>query len=297
MRTLAFLFVLFLSFSLANCGGGDGGGGGGGSKKRTPTVSDPWSGVGGGALPEGDGSVTELVRGLEFGDGMGISYDGSDAGGEEEVCRREQVGGTRYEVCMPLEDDPDFVVLESQAFVWHPLLFERFATELVCRSWQEGQDRMEVGCDQVLAAMGGEDFRCEAGLVNGDKALICSDEWAVVVNGDTDDTKTVCRVHTGDGRGRCLAAPVGDVPDEELILEMQQSSWEGYRSGQDNDRQFAMGESLTPSAPQGLPKGARLSYHSRDEEVCTVDNDNSDDGMGGASSGTISSCPLPVKLS
>ena len=95
------------------------------------------------------------------------------------------------------------------------------------------------------------------GLVNGDKALVCSDDWAVAVNGDTDDTKTICRVHTEEGSGRCLAAPKEDVPDGELILPMQRSSWEGYRSEQDNDRQFAMGESLVPATPQDLPAGGR----------------------------------------
>ena len=277
-------FVLLLIF--AACGGDDGGGGG--TTSTPKEVFDPWKGVGAATLPEGDGVVTESVRVLQFGDGMTVSYDGSDAMGSEEVCRRQQDETTWYEVCMPLEDDPTFIAPASNAFVWHPLLFERFSTELVCRSWMEGEAKNTVECDGVLSHFGDEDFRCEAGVVNGDRALRCSDEWAVVVNGDTDDTKTICRVHTSNGQGRCLAAPKTRmvegveeaVPNEELILNMQRSSWSGYRSGQDNNRQFAQGESVQIAVPQDLPVGAMLSYYSRDEEICTVDNDGTDGGMG-----------------
>ena len=280
MRTFTFLSTLILGLFLAACGGDDGGNGPSG--KAPEKIVDPWKGVGGGVLPEGEGAITDSVRVLEFADGMTVSYDGSDAGGEEEVCRRERDGNRWHEVCMPLEDQPYFVALESLAFVWHPLLFERFATELVCRAWEEGDEvKLPADCAAILPRFGGEDFRCEAGVVNGDKALKCSDDWAVTVNGDTDDTKTVCRVHIGQGSGRCLGAPVEGVPDGELIRRMQRTGWDGYRSGQDNPRQFAPGEAFPAVFPLDLPAGARLSYRSKDEEICTVDNDDQDKGIGG----------------
>ena len=284
MKLIVFFATLVLTLLLSTCGG-DGGTGGENSEKNAEKVFDPWESVGGAFLPEEAGAVTGTVRVLEFGDGMAISYDGSDAAGEEQVCRREEDEGTWYEVCMPLEDDPYFVLLPNNAFVWHPLMFDRFATELNCKSWMTDEDtgaetNVVTDCAAVLSGMGGEDFNCQAGVVNGDKALKCSDDWAVAVNGDDDDTKSVCRVHIGNGSGRCLGAPKEKVTDQELILEMQKTSWDGYRSLQDNERQFIVGESAQALIPQELPKGAKLYYRSQDEEVCTVDNDDSDGGLG-----------------
>ena len=282
MKTSTLVLTFILSFLLATCGGDDGGGNGpaGNNPKK---VFDPWKGVGAGMLPEG--VVTESVRVLEFADGMGISYDGSDENGEEEVCRREQDESGWYEVCMPLEDQPFFVALENNAFVWNPLLYDSFATELICRTWGEGdQQKVSAECDEVLVRLGGEDFYCQAGVVNGDKSLKCSDDWAVVVNGETDDTKTLCRVHIDQGSGRCLGAPKEGRSNAELILEMQRTTWDGYSSGQDNPKQFAPGESFPAVVPQDLPKGAKLSYYSRDGALCTVDSDDSDGGMGGGAS-------------
>ena len=297
MKLVTLLSTLILVLLLASCGGDDGGENAPAGK--TPeNIFDPWVGVGEAGLP--DGMVTSSVRALEFGDGMGISYDGSDQSGEEEVCRRERDPVGWYEICMPLEDQPYFVALESKAFVWHPLLFDRFATELICRTWMEGDEVKALAeCDVVLPRFGEEDFRCEAGVVNGDKALRCSDDWAVVVNGESDDTKTLCRVHIDQGSGRCLGAPREGVSDRALILEMQRSSWDGYRSGQDNPRQFVPGEALTVIVPQDLPVGAKLSYHSRDEEICTVDDDDSDGGMGGGVIMNVSppaTCRIVLKI-
>ena len=299
MKKGTFLVTMItLGLFLVACGGSDGGGGGGGAdtgKKPPEKVVDPWDDVGAASLPEE--AVTESVRMLEFADGMVILYDGSAESGDEEVCRREKDEKGWFEVCMPLEDDPHFVMPESQAFVWHPLFFERFATEIMCWEWPEEGQRGAVGdCEDILPRFGGEDFRCEAGLVNGDKALKCSDEWAVAVNGDTDDIKTICRVHTGNGRGQCLGAPKGDLSDEQLILEMQRSSWGGYRSGQDNADQFAQGEAVQGSVPQDIPTGAALSYYSRDEEICTVDNDGADGGMGDVSIGEGLNPPTTCKI-
>ena len=315
MRTqkgaITFLLTLFLAFLFAISCGGDGDVEQ--AAKKVAEALDPWAGVGNAALPEEDGVVTESVRVLSFDDGMTISYDGSDTDtGQEEVCRRQTAEGTHYEACMPLEDDPLLIAPENFALVWRPLLFERFATELTCRSWMEGDaEKNEVDCETVMLAFGSgeEDFSCAAGVVNGDKALKCSDKWAVVVNGDEDGTKTVCRVHTGNGRGRCLGAPTvrkvvdengmeieEEVPDEELILEMQRTAWEGYLSGQDNNRQFAQGETVAPTVPQGLPAGAELSWRSRDEEICTVDTDDSDGGVGTVMIAEVLTPPIDCKI-
>ena len=293
MKFIIVLTTLVSSLLLMTTCGGDGDDGGKPPAAREKPVFNPWSAVGGASLPEG--VVTDSVRVLNFGDGMTVSYDGSDEEtGAEEVCRRTSSGEFHYEVCMPLEDDPFYVEPEVNALVWHPLFFDRFATDLTCRSWREGQDsKTEEDCGDVMPRFGGENFNCEAGLVNGDKALRCSDEWAVVVNGDTDDAKTVCRVHLRNGSGRCLGAPKTrmvtgtdgtetevPVPDAELILEMQRTSWEGYGSGQDNSKQFAAGETVVAVVPQDLPAKAVLSYRSRDENFCTVDSDDSDGGIG-----------------
>ena len=267
MRTIAFLFVLFLSFSLFSCGGGEGESG---TAKSQEKVFNPWEGVGSGSLTE---DVTEAVRELTFADGMTVSYDGSAGDGSERVCRRQQSEDVWYEVCMPLEDDPYFVMLPHSAFVWHPLMFDRFATELVCRSWMEPEAVTDEICDAAFfERMGGEGFRCEAGPLQGDKALVCSDSWAVAVNGREGDTKTLCRVHTEDGSGRCLGAPQEGTADESLVLNMQRTLWDGYGSVQDNGRQFAPGDVGQLVTPQDTPPGARLTYVSEDESICGIDD-------------------------
>ena len=120
---------------------------------------------------------------------------------------------------------------------------------------------------------GAEGFRCEAGPLQGDKALICSDSWAVAVNGLDEDTKSVCRVHTEAGTGRCLGAPREGVADASLLLEMQRTSWDGYAGTRDNPRQFAPGDSGRLLVPQDVPPGAGMSYAPEDENVCVVDGE------------------------
>ena len=282
MFNVNFLIILFFSLLLSACGGDSGGGGGDDTVRPTSKVTPepkekeeeeeqtPWERAGEGALVEDE--VSEQLRVLEFDDGVIVSYDGSDVAGDEEVCRRETRGGTFYEVCIPLEDDLYFVALENNAFVWHPLMFDRFATELVCRSWQSGENKVRRDCTaEVFPIIGGDDFYCEAGLVNGDKALRCSDDWAVAVNGEADGSKTICRVLLSEGSGRCLGAPQEGVEDDSLLLEMQKTVWAGYRSAQDNEGQFARGAMAQPLVPQDLPEEAKLTYLSGDEAVCTVD--------------------------
>ena len=271
MKHVVFLSTLVLGLSLFNCGGGDDGNGGN-PVKPVEKVYNPWDGVGEGTLTEG---VSERIRELAFADGMTVSYDGSAEDGSERVCRRQQSEDTWYEVCMPLEDDPYFILAPNSALVWHPLAYNRFATELNCRSWMDIEDVMGEVCDTAFfEKMGGEGFSCQAKPVSGDKALVCSDHWAVAVNGLDEDTKTVCRVYTESGTGRCLGArKPGVESDDGLLLQMQQTDWQGYSSVRDNSGQFAPGDIGQLVAPQDTPPGAQFSYASEDENVCTIDGD------------------------
>ena len=283
MRTIGFLFTLVLSLSLINCGGSDDGNGGN-PVKPAEKVFNPWAGVGTGAPTE---EVSERVRELTFADGMIVSYDGSAEDGSEQLCRRQQSEDMWYQVCMPLVDDPYFVPLESNALVWHPLMFKRFATELVCSSWPEPEEGEALtvtngNCDAAFfEKMGGEGFSCKAGPVGGDKALVCSDHWAVSANGREEDTKTLCRVHTESGSGRCLGArKPGMESDASLVLEMQRTVWSGYGSLRDNPEQFAPGDVGQLIVPQDVPPGAGFVYASEDESLCRVDDDSRDGGAG-----------------
>ena len=294
---IPFLLTMIITLFLSACGGSDGNGGDNSPKSKT--VFDPWKGIG--TEPLSEDGVTDRVRTLSFTDGMTVSYDGSASDGSESVCRRGMGVDENddseffYEVCMSLEDDPYFVMLENNAFVfhspdmlntrvtatdrdeklhnalvWRPLMYNRFATDLLCRRWAaEDAAKTDADCADIFALFG-EDFYCQAGVVNGDKALKCSDDWAVTVNGEDDETKTVCRVHIETGEGRCLDAPRDGVADETLVLSMQMTDWEGYRSHQDNAAQFAPGDSAEALIPQDTPSGAELTYWSADENVCTV---------------------------
>ena len=269
MQSLIFWTILVSGLFFVSCGGSDNGESG--TAKPVEKVFDPWEGVGSGSLTE---EVNDRIRELTFADGMTVSYDGSAEDGTERVCRRQQSSDTWYEVCMPLEDDPYFVLAPNSALVWNPLAYNRFATELVCRFWMDIEDVMEEDCDTAFfEKMGGEGFSCQAKPVSGDKALVCSDHWAVAVNGLDEDTKTVCRVYTESGTGRCLGAPLEGVADASLLLQMQQTDWQGYSSVRDNSGQFAPGDMGQLVAPQDVPPGARLSYASEDENVCTIDGD------------------------
>ena len=286
MKNISLLTTLVIGLALSACGGDDGGGGSGKKPQATPKIVNPWEGISPEALSD---QVNAQYRALSFSDGMLVSYNGGENPGDAEaVCRREQgEDGVHHEVCMNLEDEPYFIAPENFSVgIWHPLMFDRFATDLSCKSWSLDENGDEVAssvvndCFDVLASMGGDQFNCEAGLVNGDKALRCTDDWAVVVNGDEDESKTVCRVHLSNNTGRCLGAPKAEVADANLILEMQRTTWEGYRSDQDNSEQFGVGDTATPLFPQDMPAGARLTYTSEDEAVCRVDTDDSDGGFG-----------------
>ena len=271
MKNWMFWIALIMSFLLGTCGDVSDIEEGAVSE----TAQDPWERVGDAELPTEAGAITDYVRALKFDDGMTVSYDGSSRNGEEKVCCRQERDNVIYHVCMFLENDPYFVSSESFSLVWLPLMFESFGTQLICKI-----NEMEKDCEEVFIHMGGAGFRCEAGVFNGDRALLCSGQWAVVVNGDEDDTKTVCRVHIDTGTGRCLGAPKKGMANKELILEMQKSSWAGLHSAHANSRQVLAGESLSALTPRNLPVGAVLNYASSNESACTVDNDDSDGGIG-----------------
>ena len=267
---------MVLGLSLTTCGGGDEGG------DSSPTVQpnqDPWKNVGAAVLPSGEEVVTDRVRVLAFGDGMTISYDGSDSV-EEEVCRRE---GT-HQVCMPLVEDPYWSLLRPQA------LLENFETGVICRIDGVEQD----DCDEVFPSMGGGDFACETGVINGDKALICTDDWAVVVNGGESETKTLCRVHVGTGMGRCLGAPEEGVADGSLILEMQRTRWSRHLSERDDPHQALSGDTLQPVTPDHLPAGAQLVWRATEESVCTIDEDGAVAIDSSATAPAV--CPIVLKV-
>ena len=272
MQSFIFWIIFVSGVFFVSCGGGENGESG--NAEIPKKVFNPWEGVGIGALTE---EVTDRVRELAFADGMTVSYDGSAEDGSEQVCRRQESEETWYEVCMPLEDDPYFILAPNSALVWNPLAYNRFATELVCRSWVEPAEGealsvMDEVCDTAFFEnMGGEGFSCQAKPVSGDKSLVCSDHWAVSVNGLNEDTKTVCRVYTESGTGRCLGAPDEGVANADLLLQMQQTDWEGYTSVQDNSGQFAPGGIGQLVTPQDTPPGAQFSYASADENVCTID--------------------------
>ena len=273
MPNRMFFVSLILSFLLGTCGdSSDVGIFGTLSKDEL----DPWLDAGVPSLPTGPGEVTGNVRTLVFADGMIISYDGSSQLGEEKICRGYEREGSLFRVCMSLEEDPYFMVWETNSLHWRPTIFESFSTELVCT-----RDDDERDCEgEIFPIIGGDGFRCWAGVQNGDRALLCSDDWAVVANGTDDATKTVCRVHVKTGSGICLGSPQEGVADETLIGWMQKSSWAGLRSPYANPRQVLAGDSVQAMAPQNLPAGAKLTYQSQDEDLCQIDNDGSDGGVG-----------------
>ena len=273
------LILLIGSVLLITCGGDQADIALGSFRPKVPVVN-PWKNVGEGTLPQ---EPTDDVRMLDFGDGMRIIYD-STVPGDQEICREEVVGEHKYLVCMSLDEE---VLLETSSVLWPFLMLESYNGRITC-----GIDDIYSACDtEVFPALGGDENFCRAGVINGDKALLCEDDWAVVANGVDGQKKTVCRVHIGTGTGRCLGAPktraVDDgsggeepVPAEELILEMQQSSWGGYRSENINSLQVLDGDSLEAEVVLKMPLDARLAYKSADESVCTVDNDGSDGDLG-----------------
>ena len=146
--------VLVCSLFLIACGGDDGGGNGD-KKNPTPTAAekpvDPWAGVGSGELAED--SVTHAVRGLTFGDGMTIGYDGT--GRDEVVCRGGSDSDGNYEVCVSLDDDPYYIAPEVNFLVLHPLMFDRFGSYPECWTWAGDEAKRAADCRDVFVRMGG----------------------------------------------------------------------------------------------------------------------------------------------
>ncbi len=284
------------------------------SKPAPAAVENPWNSAGGGSItPEIENRITETVRVLAFDDGVVISYDGSDADPEDqEVCREEEHDGQEIKVCMDLEDDG----LPPSTTSTTPLTgsdevvgyegVDSFSDVLTC--YVDGV--RQFNCNAVFETISdsvGDDFTCEANLYNGDKALSCSDNWAITVNGDDDDQeKTICRINTADGRGRCLSAPRQDdqgqdIPVEELITEMQQTTWAGYESENINNAQIlgsdgalealefvdspGMGTEIAFEVVQTDTNGDG-AIDANDLEVCTVDANSGQMTPDAANTGT-----------
>ncbi len=313
------LLRLLILLALAACSGDDGGaggGGGGGSTPAPPTGSPPappapppptpWEQAGDAQIPD-PAAITATERQLAFDDGMTVSYDATDPNNEE-VCRMEEVGGQELSVCMGLEETGSPLLFggfgSASARVhakeirdlWGEDFFleMQFVSTLTC--YVDGASTPCVTVFQAISSETGTSFNCESGLVNGDKALRCSDDWAVVVNGEEGggNSKTICRVNLSDNSGRCLGAPKRidtdddgildtEVEVEELVLEMQKTAWEGYATSYYNPAQMLYTEGLDPVALVDSPAGdVTADYVSKTLTVCTVDNDNdSNNGVRG----------------
>ena len=230
--------------------------------------TDPWDQAGTPAIPDSV-TVEERVRSLIFEDGIRMDYDGDTAGDgngagntdDEEICRQEELDGELLGVCMALASP----------------------RSITCQV----DDAAQPDCDDVYSELG-EDFECESTDVNGDPALSCSDGWAIVANGEAGRSKTICRVLLSNQSGRCLNAYKEEddgmgtlipVATEELILDMQQSSWQGYNSGHgaNPSQAFDSDPPLSPYPLTDLLEGATLTYKTLDSSLCTVDNDQDDD--------------------
>ena len=300
---LRMMLVLLMGILLLNCGEDEKELAG----RFRDTIQGPWRDIKA-SLPTDDQGATTITnqdRALAFSDGMTISYDGTNRN-DETVCRKEEVEGVTYAVCMGLQGD---MVLTESSAIWN-LLMSEFDGDITCTV-----DGTTKNCATEVYPKIGEDdsFSCEPGVVNGDKALKCTDDWAVVANGQEDQSKTVCRVHLSDNSGRCLGAPKKqtvtndegaevevDVPPENLVLEMLKSSWGGYRSNHFRTFQVLEGERLDSGIVANLPIGSQLVYKSLDENVCTVDNDGSDGETGSItiqSGSAPDSCEIILQVS
>ena len=239
------------------------------TRQQEPVINtDPWSIAGTPVIPQGV-AVGERMRSLIFEDGIRMDYNGDTAGDgngpgntdDEEICRQAELDGELFGVCMELSSD----------------------NSITCSI----DDALQSDCEEVYSQLG-NDFECESGTHNGDPALACSDGWAIVANGEPDRSKTICRVLLSNHSGRCLNAykeeddgtgTLVPVDTEELILDMQQSTWSGYDGGYSANplQTFDNDPPLSPLASGHFPEGASVNYKTLDPTVCTVDNDQDDD--------------------
>ena len=158
--------------------------------RRAPAVAEtPWGSAGGGSItPEIENRITDTVRVLAFDDGVVISYDGSSTdAGDQEVCREEEHEGQEIKVCMDLEDDnlPETTTgtnpIRGRDEVVGFAGLDSFSDVLTC--YVDGV--RQFNCNAVFETISdavGDDFSCQANLYNGDKALSCSDNWAITVS-------------------------------------------------------------------------------------------------------------------
>ncbi len=295
---LAFALFVIILFILSSCSGGGGGGGGGAA------TSNPWRNIQEDTVDHAD--ITDEERELVFSDGITIAYR-SDSSSEnltsnDEICRKEEKNGETLEICLDLTTSLENSLLSVSgglSSIDGPLVLA-FSSDAGISCYVDGTN---VICETLYQKVSGSEnqFSCKSKLLNGDKSLSCSDNWAVVVNGEEDDEhRAICRVSISNNSGRCLVAPSDKVdedgeekPAEDLVKEMQNTSWDGYlnkKEGIINYKQilFDTGADMrlkaealenTPKtrANIGIDVPLKLNYKSLDTSICTVDNDNDED--------------------
>ncbi len=272
-KSILRIIIILLLFSMnISCGGGGG--------NNISEAASPWESAGEVFVPDGN-AIEERVRSIEFEDGLIISYDGTD-NNDEEVCRKQQEGERIFSICMGLDLQVSSISTEELALNNNDIFNENSSVDISCKI-----DNITADCNTDVFPSIGNNFECEFGVVNGDKALKCSDDWAVVVNGEESESKTICRVHLSDNSGYCLGAPKQDedgkdIPPKELILKMQKTSWDGYKNlNVANHNQLLPGANINPQDLNAAPNDIKLSYKSLDESICTVDNDENNNGSKG----------------
>ena len=252
------------------------------TQERTVTTH-PWERAGTPAIPDGV-TIQERFRSLMFDDGLRMDYNGDTAEDghgightdDEEICRQEEVDGEVFGVCMELFGEK----------------------RVLCKIDNSPQSN----CDEVYSELG-NDFTCESGTINKDPALECSDGWGVLANGERGRSKTICRVLLSDNSGRCLNAYKEEddgtgtlipLEAEDLILNMQPSSWEGYDSGHasNSSQSFDSDPPLNPHPLTNLLEDTVLNYKTLNASACTVDNDQDEtNGIKGTLSFIAGSAP------
>ena len=244
---------------------------------------DPWQNAGIPIIPTSM-TIRERIRSLMFEDGLRIDYNGDSNGDgngigytdDEEICRQQDSEGELFGICMALSAD----------------------RRIFCKI----DDSPQPNCDEIYAQWG-DDFECESKTLNGDPILNCSDGWGILANGEKDKSKTICRVLLSNNSGRCLNAykeqddgtgTLIPVEADELILNMQNTSWQGYNSGHAANplQAFDTDPPLSPLPLTDLSENTTLNYKTSDPTVCTIDNDqNEANGIQGTLSLLVGSTP------
>ncbi len=287
LRLFYLFYLASLFISLSGCGSGDDVGG---LSSNIKAISDPWKNLQEDSVDPN--KVTEKERELIFSDGIAIAYrantlDGGSLTGNDEICRKEQKNGEALEICLDLTTSLNSPIL-TRSNLKAIIISEPVISEEGVSCYING---VSSYCGAVYDKIGGDQFNCKSELLNGDKSLSCSDNWAVVVNGEEeDDSKAICRVSLLNNSGKCLAAPVDKIdeegnqkPPEDLVKEMQNTSWSGYLNKKEGivnfkqilfDTDTDMKLKAEPLVDHPKIDNVKLNYKSLSVNICTVDNDD-----------------------